>query len=185
MASVTVKVEGLQELGRNLQTFSKEIKEKVLRKAARAAANKVRDAAKANVEARKLVKTGAMRDAIAARRMSKASKNGKEFFAVGVFKISNKTKVGGKFLVASNAYTYANTRLNRRKGRVGKGYEVDPPEFYWKFHELGAPGANIPARPFLVPAFNSEKQDSPNVMATELRKGMDAATKKLAKVKKA
>jgi len=176
--SVTVKVEGLEQLGQNLKTFTEEIKAKVLRAAARKAANEVRDTAK-KIAMTKL-KPGKdpphLVDAIAVRRLSKASKNGREFFAVGVFKISKSAKTG-------KAYTYANTRANRRTGKVGKGYEVDPPEFYWKFHELGT--VKMKKRPFLVPAFDQRKQGSPQVMAKELNAGMQRATRKLTKGKKA
>lgn len=175
MASVTIKVEGLQQLGRNLQQFSKEIKEKVLRKAARVAANEVRDTAKSIVVAKGLVKTGKMRDAIASRHLSKASRvPGKEFYAVGVFKIRNSAKTG-------KPYAYANTRLNRSKRRVGKAYAVDAPEFYWKFVELGT--VKMRAKPFLVPAFNAKKAGSPETMRKELEDGMVKATRKLAKAR--
>jgi HK97 gp10 family phage protein len=166
MAKIIVKTEGLSELNKNLQKFSMEIKDKLLRAAVRAAGKVVVEKAKANVVAQGLVKSGAMRDAIRARRLSRASKDpNKEFSVVGVFKIP-----GGK---------YANTKLNRRKMRVGQDYEVDPPEFYWKFHEFGT--VRMKKRPFLVPAFDSTKKDLPVVMEKSLKAGMEKATRKLSK----
>lgn len=165
--SVTVKVEGLSELGENMRTFSNEIKTKVLRSAARKAGNEVRDVARQIAEAVSLRKTGAMIKAIGVRRMSKASTPGKEYVAVGVFKVR-----GGE---------YANTKHNVRKQRVGKEYKVDPPEFYWKFHEFGT--VKMRARPFLEPAFKLTKNGIPEVMRWEIIKGMARAERKLRKTK--
>jgi HK97 gp10 family phage protein len=176
MAKVVVSVAGLSELGKNLATFAKEVKGKVLRKAAREAAYEVRDAARAIVVAKGLVRTGRMKNAIAARRQPKASRQaGYEQYAVGVFKLKKSAKTG-------KAYAYANTRRNRGAGRVGKGYEVDAPEFYWKFLEFGT--VNMAAKPFLVPAFESRKQSAPDVMAKHLRDGMEAATRKLVRTQR-
>jgi HK97 gp10 family phage protein len=167
---VTVKVAGLSELGKNFAAFSKEIKGKLLRNACRKAALEVRDAARANIVAKGLVKTGAMKEAVAARRMSRASSPGKEVFAVGVFKISGKK--------------YANTKHNVRKQRVGKGYDVDPPEFYWKFQEFGTVRGIRPT-PFLAPAFDQKKNGSPETMRRVLADGMNRATRRLAKPSRA
>lgn len=177
MASVTVRVAGLSELGKNLATFTKEVKGKILRRAAREAANEVRDTAKAIFTSK--WKRGDeplhVIDAIATRRMSKASSPGREYFAVGVFKLKNSAKTG-------KAYKYANTRHNVRKQRVGKGYEVDPPAFYWKFLEFGTV-RGIRAGPFIAPAFDQKKAGAPETMRRVLEDGMDKATRKLAKAK--
>ena len=75
MARVTVRVEGLSELGRNLSTFSEVIKRRLVRKAVRTAGKEVSDAAKSLFKSR--WKRGDeplhVEDAIGVRRMSKAS----------------------------------------------------------------------------------------------------------------
>lgn len=167
MARASVKVEGLSELGKNLALFSKDVKKNVLKKAAREAAYEIRDAAKQIITSKRLIKSGAMRDAVAARRLPKASTEGREFYSVGVFKLKKK---------------YSKTRANVRKQRVGKEYDVDPPEFYWKFVELGT--VKMKAKPFLVPAFNSRKQSSPDTMKKVIADGIEKATRKLSKSKK-
>lgn len=48
---------------------------------------------------------------------------------------------------------YSNTKLNRRKGRVGKPYEGASPSYYWRFVELGSSHAR--AHPFVRPAFDA------------------------------
>jgi HK97 gp10 family phage protein len=173
---VSVRVEGLSQLGENLRKFSKETSTTVLRKAARSAGNEMRDVARQIAEAKQLRKTGAMIKAIGVRRLSKASSEGKEFVAVGVFKVSKSAKTG-------KDYKYADTRFNRRKQRVGKNYDVDAPEFYWKFHEFGT--VKMRARPFLVPAFEMTKRQSPETMRTEIIAGMARAERKLRKTAKA
>lgn len=171
------RVEGLAELGRNVALLKKELQATELRKAARKAANVVVKRAKAIVSAKGLIGDEPihMRDAIRARRLSKVSKNGLEVFGVGVFKLGTSKKTG-------KAFTYAKNRKNKGKGRAGKKYEVDPPEFYWKFVELGT--VRMAARPFLVPAFESEKKDSPYYMALSLEKSLKETTSKMPKPKK-
>lgn len=173
--STTIKVKGLAELGRNIALLQKDVAEKEVRTAARLAAGKVAKKAKAIVTAKGLVKTGNMRDAIRAKRMSKASREGYEVYAVGVFRISKNAKTGKKF-------TYANSARNRRKGRAGKAYEVDSPEFYWKFIELGT--VKMSPKPFLVPAFSAEKAGAPGVMGASLEKGIKKSVGKMTVIKK-
>lgn len=172
-----VRIEGLAELGRNFRTVSKEVKEKGIRKAAAVAARVVVKRAKAIVTAKGLIGDEPihMRDAIRNRRLSKVSKNGLEVQAVGVFKIGTHAKTGKK-------YTYAKNRKNKSKGRAGKNYQVDPPEFYWKFIELGT--VKMTPKPFLVPAFDAEKSDSPYHMGLSLEKDLKATVAKLPKTKK-
>jgi HK97 gp10 family phage protein len=51
---------------------------------------------------------------------------------------------------------YKNTRRNRQKGRVGGTYQNFGEFYYWRFVEFGT--SKMPARPFLRPAFESNKQ---------------------------
>lgn len=160
--TVTTTVTGLRELGQSFAKLKDEMQRKVARKAVRAAANLVRDTARANVDARGLVLTGAMRDSLAAHRLSKASKfAGREVWAVGVPKIKKK---------------YVNNLKNRRAGKAGwtwaKMYDVDSPAYYWKFLEYGT--VKYAATPFLNPALESNVGRATDKMADVIREAIDS-----------
>lgn len=106
-ASVTVKIEGLSELGRALKALGDDVVLKTSRIATRAAANIIRDNAKRNAP----VRTGALKDAIGVRRDTKLSTPGYEVMGVGVFKLTGKAKGAHKDEVS--------------------------PAFYWRFVEFG------------------------------------------------
>ncbi len=159
MASVTVNIEGLAELKRNVQELTAKVRKKVLGGAVAAGSRVVLREAKQKAP----VKTGALREAIKQRRSRKFSKQDFEVRQIGVFKVK-----GGK---------YANTRVNRRLRRVGKEYESDPPEFYWRFLEFGT--VKMKPRPFLRPAFEARKREAADKIVSELRKRLDAAIKEL------
>lgn len=175
MAGVRTEVKGLRELGEKFKELSFDMQKVTARRAARAAAVLVRDRARENAarlfpigrigKAGRAV-TGAMAKAIAVGRNKQAknlSKQGKEFFAVGVFRT-----VGG---------TYAKTRLNQRKGRVGKKFYIDAPTFYWKFLELGT--VKRGATPFLDPALSAHRGEATVVMTEQLRAGIEKMARKL------
>jgi HK97 gp10 family phage protein len=73
-----------------------------------------------------------------------------------------------KIGVRSKKHTYANTRLNVRRGRVGETYESRGNAFYWYFFEFGT--EKMQARPFLRPAFESKKDEALEEIAKNLRK---------------
>lgn len=135
--TITVKIEGLQDLQRRVLKLKDGVRKKVLGSAVAAGALVTLNEAKKIAPKR----TGALADAIKQRRSRKFSKQDYEERHVGVFKVR-----GGK---------YANTKLNRRKGRVGKVYESEPPEFYWRFLEFGTVRAD--PKPFLKPALQNTK----------------------------
>lgn len=64
--------------------------------------------------------------------------------------------------VRGGAMQYANTRPNRRAGRVGQTYNTEGSKknpggdtWYWRLQELGT--SKAPARPFMRPALNNNK----------------------------
>lgn len=135
MGSFRFEINGLKQLQTNLQKHSRNLQRKAIRQAVTAGAKVIVRAAKANAP----VRTGAVRRAIRSLRDKQMSIAGKvEYRAVSVFKTT-----GG---------TYGNTRRNRRRGIVGRTYDVDPPEFYWKFNELGT--VKQTAKPFIGPALS-------------------------------
>lgn len=155
--TITVSVEGLQDLQRRILKLKDGVRKKVLGSAVAAGALVTLK------EAKRLApkKTGALAEAIKQRRSRKFSKQDYEERHVGVFKVR-----GGK---------YANTKLNRRKGRVGQVYQSEPPEFYWRFLEFGTVRAS--PRPFLKPALV-------NTQATATQRIKDRCLQKLAEVEK-
>lgn len=157
--AVTTRVEGLAELGARMRALSQDMATKVLKSAATAGANKIRDEARRIARAKGLVKTGAMVKAISVRRDKRASRAGYEVRGVSVWQ-----EVGGR---------YANTRFNRRKMRVGKQFMVDAPEFYWKFHELGT--VKMAARPFIRPALMSGREAAVEAIKRRLKARLDKA----------
>ena len=82
--------------------------------------------------------------------------------------------------------TFSNTKRNRRKGVVGKKYEKQSSTYYWRFQEFGTKtefGTEwIPARPFLRPAFESQKERALAVITDTLAKGIERAAKKVARL---
>lgn len=110
--------------------------------------------------------TGLLQESIVARRDSKPHLIGaSEAYFVGVKR---------------KAKRYANTKRNRGKGRAGKTYFVDGTAYYWMFAEFGT--EKMAARPFLRPAFEARKEEALNVIVDELRRGLDRATAKLARL---
>lgn len=119
--TVTVKVEGLDDLLVRMRDLNQKMRRKVIRSAALAGANVVKKAIMANAP----VKTGDLKASISSRRSRKYSSEaqGYEQRDVGVFKVK-----GGR---------YTNNRRNRNLHRVGKAFEVEPPSFYWRMLEFG------------------------------------------------
>ena len=155
-----IKVEGLAELAKALKALPAEIAGKnggPLRRAIGRAAVVIRDDARRRAP----VDTGNLRDNIIAVRKRK-SPQGTEGYFVEVRRKRRK---------------YANTRANRRKGRVGKTYENLGEAYYGMFVELGT--AKMPAQPFLRPAFESKKTEAVETFRVELAKGIEQAAKKV------
>jgi HK97 gp10 family phage protein len=139
---VTFKVEGLMQLGQALRAMAGDGAVRASRSMASAMARIVRTAAKANLQRRGLRRrTGTLEKNIINHR-------------------ARKTNLTAQYdvLVRTKQRRYGNTQRNRRLGRVGGKYTVEGDAFYWKFHEYGAPGRNIPARPFMRPAIDENKQ---------------------------
>jgi HK97 gp10 family phage protein len=157
---VQIKVEGLAELAKALKALPPEIAGKnggPLRKAIGRAAVVIRDDARRRAP----VDTGNLRDNIVAVRNRK-SPQGTEGYYIEVRRKRRK---------------YANTRANRRKGRVGMNYETMGEAYYGMFVELGT--AKMPPRPFLRPAFESKKVEAVETFRVELAKGIEQAAKKV------
>lgn len=75
--------------------------------------------------------------------------------------------------IRAKAKRYKDSALNRRKGRSGGKYKDYGPLFYARFLEFGT--SHQPAYPFLRPAFETHKGELPQVVADDLRDGLDKA----------
>lgn len=149
MASVTVKIDGLDKLGAAMKDLGFEVQNKLSRTAVRTASNLIRDTARSlapigedrgGAQPRK---AGALRDAIGVRRDSRNSYPGFEVMAVGVF-----SKGGSK--------------------------DKNNPQFYWRFVEFGT--IKMGAQAFLVPAYDEDKSSASEKMANVLAVGIEKKT---------
>lgn len=67
---------------------------------------------------------------------------------------------------------YKDTKLNRRKGRVGQKTQGGKgATFYWRFLEFGT--QKMRARPFMVPALNNNAGKATDVVVAEINKQID------------
>ena len=157
---MTVKVNGLKELNAALLELPLKIRGRPLRAAVAKAAKVVRDEARRKAP----VDTGLLKREIIHTRSRSQSAEGRETYIVLIRQLMKK---------------YADTRRNRRAGRVGKRYKVEGQAFYWKFLEFGT--SKMSARPFLRPAFESRQQEAVRVMADQLKTEIEKQARKLAK----
>lgn len=112
------------------------------------------------------VRTGALRNnIIMIRDRSPQRSGGNERYLVGV-------RGGAKA-------KYADTKRNRRQGRVGAEYNKSSETYYWRFIEFGT--VKMSPKPFLRPAFEQEAQGVLDGMGDDLRKAIAAAAKRHAK----
>lgn len=156
-----VNVTGFKELREALLKLPKEIQGKPLASAVSAAAKVVQDEAKKNSP----LKTGKLRDNVVRYKAKKYSNAYQVTYHVGMKK---------------EWLAFADNVKNRRSGRAGKKYSRDK-IYYWRFHEFGT--VKMPARPFFRPAFESTKSEQLDTMQKRLAKAIEAARKKLAKLK--
>lgn len=85
--------------------------------------------------------------------------------------------------VRGGAMQYAKTKANVRAGRAGETYNTDGSKknpggdtFYWRFLELGT--SKAPARPFMRPALNNNKDAIQTAFVEDFKEQLD---KELAK----
>lgn len=170
--SEVIKVTGLQELNRNLARLADDVQRKYLRGAVAAGARLIRDAAIKNVP----IRSGTLRRALYSKWIQEASGNNRQTFLVSV-------RRGKQF--------QAKTRTSK-KGRITKTKSSDA--YYWTWIEFGhvatgptriaggalrrersrqklkSAGRFVPPRPFLRPAFESNKTAAIEAVRVELAK---------------
>lgn len=154
MATVTrVQVAGLRELGLALKGLGNELGGKIARGATAAAARVVKKAAVSNIERSPSVRTGSLRDAVIVKKLPASEANG---------------------LTSAHIVTVR----GRGKPYNKKGVKIDRAP-HGHLVEFGT--VNMPAEPYMRPAFDQKKGDALNEMADTLRTGIDRAAKKVGK----
>lgn len=149
---MTVKVEGLRQIADALNKLDKKVSTKIARKAARAGALLIRDEAKRRVP----VDTGLLKQNIVVKKFRDRGE-GNVRYGIG--------------LISSKA-VYRDNKVNRRKGRVGQSYYRDK-TFYGHMVEFGT--IKMKAKPFLRPAFETQKEKAVDVVKQTLLEELDKA----------
>ncbi|AIL09782.1 HK97-gp10 family putative phage morphogenesis protein [Stenotrophomonas maltophilia] len=159
-----VKIDGLDGLLRSLREAPKAIQGRAVQAGMRKGGNVIRDDARRRAPR----SSGFMVSQIVTRRANTKSRQragvgqGGEYFTVGV-KTGRRRK-------------YANTKRNRRRGRVGKVYEEAGWAYYWRFKEFGT--RKMRAEPFLTPAGEAKGPEAAQVIINETWSALDRQLKK-------
>lgn len=148
-----VKVQGLAQLKIDLASLDENLTKKVARSAAVAAAGLLVREAKALAKGQGLELSGALVQNIAMKR--EKTPEGRHEYHIGVRhgRYSKKAKKVVLYKGSRKSVTYSN----------------DP--FYWWFHEFGT--SKMPARPFIRPAFEANKEKMIEVMRTRMRRAIE------------
>lgn len=161
----------LQELGHRFDALPRDVQLKGARYAGRKAANIIAEAARQNAGRLDDPETAENIAANIVVRFSSRTfrRNGNVAFRIGV--------LGG-------AQQYADTKQNRRKGRVGQAYATDGNKnnpggdtWYWRQVEFG--NKNSAPHPFMRPAMQQNIDPAISEFARQLNGWMDRYFKKL------
>lgn len=159
-----IKLEGFAELQQQLRGFGPAVEKNGTRNATRAAAVVFRDAIRARLNAgpRPISRTHTLETNlyVASRR----SKTGPNVIRYGV-----KVRPAKK-------RAYGDTKLNRRKQRVGKKYSPPSPAFYGRFLEFGT--SRMRAMPFMRPAFGPAVPAALAAFKARMARAVQLATRK-------
>lgn len=151
MGSVTVRVEGLKELQKAMQSLgrktSNRIAVKAMRKGGAVVRNKARMLAPVLKESVPQRRAGTLRKSIQSR--TKVGKNGRTDTYIWVKKLSTKQVL----------------KFKEKSGKSSAHNPRDP--FYWRFIEFGT--SKMPARPFMQPAFQQSKEQAAQAIINTLQ----------------
>jgi HK97 gp10 family phage protein len=173
---LSVKITGVDTMVDRLSKLADKVQRTEARKAARKGAIVMRNAARQNFRAANIDDPDTRENIGKNIAVQESRRGGKA--AAGIM-----MRVG----ILGGARQYAGTKANVRKGRAGKTYAVGGTlakvgggpggdTFYWRFHEFGAPGRNIKARPFMRPAFAQTPQTATDAVALALNFSLDTLT---------
>lgn len=146
MATQTIRIEGLRELGEKMRKLKREVATKIASQATGAAAAPVKKRAKANILASPSVQTRSLYESVITKKVPRAQTKLTSEHMVTVRRGRSKRKTKGKQSVAPHAI----------------------------FIEHGT--VKMPAEPFLNPALDSEKTNAVNRMVDKLKSGIEKAS---------
>lgn len=143
---VTVHIDGLRELGERLRKLSKEVAGKAAYSSMLAGANVIKKRAVRKIESSPSVRTGSLRDAVIVKRIPKSQSSATAEYIVTV--------------------RHGLTRRQKQKGKQRAAPHAI-------FVEYGT--VNMPAEPFLRPAFDEGKTDAVDAIVSKLDKAITKA----------
>lgn len=155
-----VRVDGLSVLLKQLENLAAVTTDKDARKPVSNALRKCGQVVQISAKSIVHKRSGALRDNII------VSKRRKPDFGYIEMQVTVRYK----------ARKYVNSGANRRAGRVGKTYEDYGPFFYARFLEFGTSKRN--AYPFMLPAWDANKELLPELFKQELALAIEQAVAK-------
>lgn len=155
-----MRIEGLAELAKAMR----ELPERVARNGLRAAVNAGASVIKKEAIAKAPELTGALKANLYQKQIREQSGPMQQTFYVGV---------------KNGVAKYAKTAANRRAGKVGV-YKNAGSTWYWFLNEFGS--SKQPARPFMRPAFETQKENAVAAIAKKLDERIQKHANDLAKL---
>lgn len=160
MAESVIQLTGFKELAAALRELPERVARNDLRAAVNAGASVVKKAAIAKAPE----DTGALKANLYQKQIREQSGPMRQTFYVGVRR---------------GVAKYANTKANRRSGKAGTAYKTDGTTWYWRLVEFGT--SKMAAKPFLRPAFESQKEAAVKAIGDKLDERIQKHAKDLAK----
>jgi len=148
MAKQRVRVDGLVELGKALKGLGNDVGLRISRSATGAAARIVKAQAVQNIVANPSVDTGSLRDSVITKR------------------------AGAKESDTTSEHVVTIRGRGKEYNKKGQKINRAPHAHLVEFGTV-----NMPAEPFLRPAFEEKKQQAVTVMAEALKRGIERAQK--------
>lgn len=146
-------VAGLRELGQAMKALGNEVGTRIARSATAAGAKPIRREAAVRIVSSPSVDTGSLRDAVIVKRAGKGETTG----------------LTSEHLVTVRGRGKPYNKKGQKVARAPHAHLV----------EFGT--VNMPAEPFLRPAFEAKKHEAVTEMTKALQRGIDRAAKRAAK----
>ena len=156
----TMQLTGFKELAAALR----ELPERLARNGLRAAVNAGAGVIKKDAISKAPQDTGALKANFYQKQIREQSGPMQQTFYVGVRK---------------GVAKYANSKANKRAGVAGQTYKNGGSTWYWLINEFGS--SKQPARPFLRPAFETQKENAVTAIGQKLDERIQKHAKDLAK----
>lgn len=146
-ASVSVRIDGLQQLQRRMRYLSDQVQNKISKAAVGAAANLVKKEAIKNIQQNATIDTGSLLGAVIVKRIPPA-----------------KTRLAAEYIVTVRG-------RGKKKPSTKSKTQYAPHAFYLEFGTVRMSRKY----PFLKPAFDDKKNQAVEVIAAKLKRALDKA----------